>query len=58
MKSHYQAQTDTGSMQIASSSFHGRPERWGVRGWWIVPSALVGLAMWVLIVRALLGWIA
>lgn len=38
---------------------YGYPERLegGVPGWWILPSALIGVFIWVMIIRALLGWL-
>jgi len=29
-----------------------------VAGWWLVPSAVLGLVIWVFIIRALLGFLA
>jgi len=33
-------------------------ERYMSAGWWLVPSAAIGFILWVLIIRALFGWLA
>lgn len=50
----------TGASVSAVRTDRGEPDQslHPLSGWWIVPVVILGLGMWVIIIRAALAWLA
>ena len=41
-----------------SDSLVSQEDKWLCSGWWFLPAALLGLVLWVILFRAVLGWLS
>lgn len=41
-----------------SDSLVPQEDKWLCSGWWFLPAALLGLVLWVILFRAVFGWLS